>query len=36
MARMVSGLAVLARGGYRYDEDFGSGGYGGLEIYTPF
>jgi hypothetical protein len=27
---------VLARGGYQYDSTFNSGGYGGLEIYTPF
>lgn len=27
---------VLARGGYQYDSSFSSGGYGGLEIYTPF
>jgi hypothetical protein len=27
---------LLARGGYQHDSNSGSGGYGGLEIYTPF
>ena len=32
----VGRFFLLARGGYRYHSDSGSGGYGGLEIYTPF
>lgn len=27
---------VLFRGGYQYDSSFDDGGYGGLELYTPF
>lgn len=27
---------LLTRGGYQYDSNSGSGGYGGLEIYLPF
>ena len=32
----VGRVSLLARGGYQYDDNFGSGGYGGLELYMPF
>lgn len=32
----VGRFFLLARGGYQHDSNFGSGGYGGLEIYTSF
>jgi hypothetical protein len=32
----VGAFFLLARGGYQYDSNFGSGGYGGFEIYTSF
>lgn len=32
----IGKFSLLARGGYQYDSAFGSGGYGGFEIYTPF
>lgn len=30
------GVAFLARGGYQHDSNFGSIGYGGLELYSPW
>jgi len=32
----VGRFFLLGRAGYQYDSSFGSGGYGGLEIYTQF
>jgi len=32
----VGRFSLLARAGYQHDSGFGSGGYGGFEIYTPF
>ncbi len=32
----IGRFLVLARGGYQHDSNFGSGGYGGLELYVPF
>ncbi len=32
----IGGFFLLARAGYQHDSTFGSGGYGGVEIYTRF
>lgn len=32
----IAWFSLLVRGGYQHDSAFGSGGYGGLEIYAPF
>lgn len=32
----IGRLRLLARGGWQHDSGFGSGGYGGVELYAPF
>ena len=32
----IGRFSLLARGGYKNDSSFGSGGYGGVEMYAPF
>jgi hypothetical protein len=32
----IASFFLLVRGGYQHDDSFGSGGYGGLEVYTAF